>query len=80
MERSVSLDDKNWFTSNLIGGGYIKVDPGKVAAISTCPTPKTVTEVRSFLGSYQYLREFIRHFSQLAAPLHDLTKANPFFK
>ena len=42
--------------------------------------PKTVTEVRSFMGACQYLRKFIRYFSTHAAPLHGLTKANVQFE
>ncbi|VVA37284.1 PREDICTED: Retrovirus-related Pol poly from transposon, partial [Prunus dulcis] len=58
----------------------LKVDLEIVQVISQWPTPQTVTEVRSFIGACQYLRKFIRHFSQIAAPLHSLTKANQKFE
>ncbi|CAL2259851.1 unnamed protein product [Prunus armeniaca] len=64
----------------IVGAGELKVDLEKVQVISQWPIPQTVTEVRSFIGACQYLRKFIRHFSQIAAPLHALTKANQKFE
>ena len=37
-------------------------------------TPKTLTELRGFLGICTYYRKFVKGFSQLCAPLTDLTK------
>ncbi|GJY15488.1 transposable element [Tanacetum coccineum] len=57
-----------------------KVDPEKVKAITNWPRPRSITDVRSFLGACQYLQKFIRHFSVLASPLHTLTKLNNKFE
>ena len=38
------------------------------------PVPKTVTDVKAFLGKCGYYRKFIQNFSKIAAPLSDLTK------
>jgi len=38
------------FLGHIISGGGIAVDPYKVEAVSQWDTPKSVTEVRSFLG------------------------------
>jgi hypothetical protein len=46
----------------------------KVKAIRQWPPPKSVDEVRSFLGLAGYYRKFIRNFSLLAAPMTDLLK------
>ncbi|XP_020262299.1 uncharacterized protein LOC109838254 [Asparagus officinalis] len=59
--------------------GQRRIDPSKVAMITKWPTPRIMTEVRSFIGVCQYLRNFIRHFLTYAAPLHGLTKANVQF-
>ncbi|CAL8998775.1 unnamed protein product [Prunus brigantina] len=64
----------------IVGAGELKMDLEKVHVISQWPTPHSVTEVRSFIGACQYLRKFIRHFSQIAAPLHSLTKVNQKFE
>jgi hypothetical protein len=42
------------------------------------PTPKTLTELRGFLGMCTYYRKFVKGFSQLCAPLTDLTKKGAF--
>nr|ABD63133.1 hypothetical protein 19.t00005 [Asparagus officinalis] len=64
----------------IVGKGQRRIDPGKVAVITKWPTPKIVTEVRSFMGPCQYLRKFIRYFLTYAAPLHGLTKAKVQFE
>ena len=38
------------------------------------PTPTSVKDVRSFLGLASFYRKFIIRFSEIAAPLTDLTK------
>ncbi|KAI5311989.1 hypothetical protein L3X38_041162 [Prunus dulcis] len=64
----------------IVGAGELKVDLEKVQVLSQWTTPYTVTEVQSFIGACQYLRKFIRHFSQIATPLYSLTKANQKFE
>ena len=49
-------------------------DPEKTAAISTLPSPTTVREVRSFLGSCSYYRNNIANYAKIAEPLTELTR------
>lgn len=44
----------------------------KVEAIQSFPTPKTVKELRRFLGMINFYRRFIPQAAQLQAPLHKL--------
>ena len=57
----------------------IEVDPSEVDAVRTFPTPKTVKDVRSFIGLCSFYRRFVKDFSQKATPLNKLLrKDTPF--
>ena len=58
----------------LIREGQVGMDPGKVKAVADWPTPKNLKDVRGFIGFANFYRRFIKDFSKLACPLHDLTK------
>jgi hypothetical protein len=59
---------------NIVSEGVIKPDPDKVKAIKEYPLPKTIKELRSFLGLINYCREFLPHFAQVSKSLNDLLK------
>ena len=42
------------YLGHIIGGGQLKIDPSKVDVIVNWSEPKSVIEVRSFLGAVQY--------------------------
>ena len=52
----------------------LSVDPEKVEAVMSWERPKSVFEIRSFLGLAGYYRRFIENFSRLAAPMTRLTR------
>ena len=49
-------------------------NPDNVQKLLDWPVPRTVTEVRGFLGLGNYYRRFVRNFSQTAQPLINLAK------
>lgn len=55
-------------------GKGVTVDPAKVKAIYEWKAPTSVKGVRSFLGFANFYRCFVDKFSEIAAPLIDLTK------
>ena len=57
-----------------VGAYGIKPSLSKVQAVADWPVPTSVKDVRSFLGLASFYREFIQVFSEIAAPLTDLTK------
>ena len=67
------------FLGHVISGAGIKVDPAKVEAVSSWVRPKTVFEIRSFLGLAGYYRRFIQDFSKIAEPLTRLTRKEVSF-
>ena len=50
----------------------VSCEAGKVEAVQNWLTPKTVTELRSFLGYASYYCRFIKGFTKIAGPLHGL--------
>ena len=61
------------FLGHVISSGGIAVDPSKIDTMLQWEAPKSVTEIKSFLGLVGYYRRFIGGFSKLALPLTQLT-------
>uniref|UniRef100_A0A8C1WKU1 Gypsy retrotransposon integrase-like protein 1 n=1 Tax=Cyprinus carpio TaxID=7962 RepID=A0A8C1WKU1_CYPCA len=60
------------FLGHCVSAAGVAVDPEKVAAVREWSAPKTVRQVRSFLGFVGYYRRFIKGFSKIAKPLNQL--------
>jgi hypothetical protein len=48
--------------------------PSKVQAVVAWHSPKSVKELRSFLGLARYYRKIVKHFGVISRPLKDLLK------
>jgi hypothetical protein len=55
------------------------VDPSKVREVLDWKPPKTVHQVRNFLGLAGYYRRFILNFSKIVKPITDLLKKEEKF-
>ena len=64
----------------IIAKNNIRPDPEKVSVVKDWSPPKSVTEVRSFIGLLNYYRRFIKDFTKIALPLLELTKKEKEFK
>lgn len=62
------------YLGHVISGEGQQVDGKKVEAIVKYPAPKTVSELRTFLGMSTFLKKFVKGFAATAKPLYDLTK------
>ena len=62
------------FLGVVMGQGKIKMEEDKVVGVLNWPTPKTVRDIRKFLGLANYYRRFVKDFAKLARPLNNLTR------
>ena len=60
------------YVGHVVSGKGISTNPKKVEAVAKWPTPKTVYDVRSFLGFVGYYRRFIKDFSKIAKPIREV--------
>ena len=68
------------FLGHVVSALGVTVDPKKVEAVMSWERPKSVFEIRSFLGLVGYYRRFIEDFSLLAAPMTKLTQKEVKFE
>jgi len=68
--------DKLKYLGHIIDREGIRTDPEKVSAVADWPEPRTVKQIRQFIGMASWYRRFIASFSEIAAPLTRLTKKN----
>jgi hypothetical protein len=68
------------FLGHIITNGGIAVDPRKVSDVLKWEPPRTVSEIRSFLGLAGYQRRFIEGFSRIVKPLTSLLEKDREFK
>ncbi|PIK38608.1 Septin-8-A [Apostichopus japonicus] len=61
------------YLGHIISEEGVETDPSKIEALQTWPVPRSVHDVRSFLGFTGYYRRFIKDYSKMAKPLHALT-------
>ena len=66
--------DRIQYLGHIISEEGISVDPEKIEAITNWPTPRNVTDVRSFMGLAGYYRRFIEGFSKVAHAITSLQK------
>ena len=62
------------FLGHIMFAEGIRVDPIKIEAVVNWKPPRSVTEVRSFLGLAGYYKRFVKGFSVIAYPLTKLLR------
>ena len=62
------------YLGHIVTAEGVKPNPAKTKAVSTYPVPQDVHELRQFLGLANYYRRFVKDYSRIAEPLHQLTR------
>jgi len=68
------------FLGHVVSESGIEVQPEKTEVVRNWPVPKSLTELRSFLGLASYYRRFLEGFSIIAAPLYSLMRKGQHFR
>ena len=61
------------FLGHVVLASGVSVNPEKVEVVMSWERPKSVFEIRCFLGLAGYYKRFIKDFSRIAAPMTRLT-------
>ena len=64
------------FLGHIFGDTGVSADPDKREAITDMPKPTTVTQLRSFLSSINFLQQYTPNMASLLEPLHKLNRKN----
>jgi transposase InsO family protein len=68
------------YLGHVISSDGIKTDPAKIEAVVNWHAPRTVKQVRAFLGMVNYYSRFVQNLAQMADPLHEITKKGVKFQ
>jgi hypothetical protein len=68
------------FLGHVISDEGIEVDPSKVQDVLDYKSPRSVTQIRSFLRLAGYYHRFIPNFSKIAKPMTKLLEKDAKFK
>lgn len=66
------------FLGYIVSSQGLAVDPSKISAIQSWPTPTTITEVRCFHELASFYRHFVSQFSSLMSPITDCIRDGQF--
>ena len=66
------------YSGHVVNQYGVQVHQERIQAILDWPPPKSLTDLRGFFGLCCYYNIFVKGFSQLSAPLTDLTKKGAF--
>ena len=66
------------YLGHIVSHRGVKVDPNKFKAMMDWPIPKTLKNLRGFLGLIGYYRKFVWNYQRIVTPLTTITKKDAF--
>lgn len=76
LDKSEFLKEELEFLGFIIGKDGICTNPNKRKAIVNFPRPRTIHDLRSFLGMTGHYRRFIRDYARIAKPLTSILRGD----
>ncbi|XP_060190645.1 uncharacterized mitochondrial protein AtMg00860-like [Lycium barbarum] len=79
LKKGIFYADSVCFLGYIVTSAGIQADPSKIEAILSWPTPRSISDIRSFHGMVSFYRRFIKNFfCTLVAPITECLKGGIF--
>jgi hypothetical protein len=67
------------YLGHIVSHEGVKVDPNKIKAMMEWPIPKTLKNLRGFLGLMGYYHKFVKNYGQIANTSNNIIKKGGIF-
>jgi len=74
--KSIFGRSKIKFLGHIVSSKGIQPTSEKVDALSSHPLPKTIGQLRKFVGLLNFYHRFVPHLAEMVAPLNELYKTS----
>ncbi|XP_060177884.1 uncharacterized protein LOC132607823 [Lycium barbarum] len=78
LKKCIFYADSVCFLGYIVTSAGIQADPSKIEAILSWPSPRSISDIRSFHGMVSFYRRFIKDFGTLVAPIAECLKGGIF--